>query len=151
DLENTVAGLRYLVEQLDGVLSATRALAADADVMQPIKQFSARLQDRVVAVKEGPAPALTAPQAVITAIEGLPASLRRALARGEAAVADLEDIETTLCVLPAGKSGENLLRHLRRNDRRLFQLRRQLEPLRCDRRRAAAAPGQAWAPQRPAA
>jgi len=40
-------------------------------------------------------------------------------------------------VLPSGTSGENLLRHLRRSDHRLAQLRRVLEPLRRDRRHSA--------------
>jgi hypothetical protein len=133
-LRDDAVGLRYLIDQLSEVLAATRALAADTDMMQPIKQLSARLQDTVVAVKELAAQALTKRPEVIAVIEGVLTKLRQTLAEHETAAADLDAIETTLCVLPSGKSGENLLRHLRRSDRRLFQLRRQLEPL---RRRAA--------------
>ena len=136
-LQDSVPGLQYVIDQLAAALVAVRGLAAADDLMQPLKDVSARLRDKVVSIRELVDKTFTKRHAIIAAIEGVQATLRQALAEQEMAADKLDDIETALCMLPASNSGENLLRHLRRSDRRLAQLRRMLEPLRRTRRDSA--------------
>ena len=129
-LQHCAAGLRYLIEELGRLRAATDSLVAGADVMQPVNAFSARIQHTLPALVELAARGLTKASAVTEMIAKIQTELRETLAKEEAAAAQLEDIEATICLVPAGKKGERLLRYLRQSDRRLAHLRRVLAPLR---------------------
>src|SRR5207249_8953225 len=105
----SVPGSQHSIDQRAPALVAVRWLAPAHHLMQPLKDVSARLRDKVVSIRELVDKTFTKRHAIIAAIESVQATLRQALAEQEMAADKLDDIETALCMLPASNSGENLL------------------------------------------